>query len=438
MPRPPDGDRWCRPAGSGHHGAVDLAVERVGAVQRRVLTVLVVAQVLGGVGVATGIALASLVAAGLSGSDVVGGAALTSMVVGAAVAALPVSRIASRSGRRPALLLGYGLAAAGALGAVVAVAVGSWPLLLVALLPFGAATAAGLAARFAATDLAEPDRRARALAVVVWAITVGAVAGPNLAPLAQQWAGAWGAVPAVGPFLLAGAAFSGAALVVAAGLRPDPLLLARSRDAAAAEPGAAPRASRSGWQVLRATPAARLAVGEIALSHLVMVGLMSLTPVHMDHGGASLRLVGLVISLHVAGMYVLSPLFGLLADRWGRLPVLALGALTLVAAGVVAGSATSTDAVRLGVGLVALGLGWSAALIAGSALLTDAVPLADRARTQGFSDVTMNAAGAVGGVLAGVVVAATSYAVLGLAVAALVAPFLLVVLRAAVRRPTPV
>jgi MFS family permease len=403
------------------------------AVQRRVLAALVVAQVLGGVGVAVGFALASLTAAELAGSDVIGGAALTCMVVGTAAVALPISRLAARAGRRPALLLGYGLATVGAVGAAVAIAVGSWHMLLAALLAFGAATAAGLAARFAATDLALPHRRARALAVVVWATTVGVVAGPNLAAPVQDLAAAAGLVPASGPFVLSAVGFVLAALAVAVGLRPDPLVLARS-DAALQDRAGPGTPDRAAWRVLVSHRAAVLAVSAIALSQMVMIGLMSLTPVHMNHGGASLQLVGLVISLHVAGMYVLSPVFGLLADRWGRLPVLVAGAALLVAAGVVAGPAAATDATRLAVGLVALGLGWSAALIAGSALLTDAVPLDERARVQGLSDVAMNVAGALGGILAGVVVAATSFTVLGLAVAATAAPFVVVVLVAGARR----
>ena len=403
------------------------------AVQRRVLVVLVVAQVLSGVGVATGIALSSLAAAQLAGSDVVGGAALTCMVVGTAATALPISRLAARSGRRPALLLGFGLAAVGAVGAAVAISVGSWPVLLVALVAFGAATAAGLAARFAATDLAQPHRRARALAIVIWAATVGVVAGPNLAAPVQDLAAAAGLVPASGPFVLSAVAFVLAALAVAVGLRPDPLVLARA-DALQGRAGTAATPDRAAWRALVAHRPAVLAVSAIALSQMVMVGLMSLTPVHMDHGGASLQLVGLVISLHVAGMYVLSPVFGVLADRWGRLPVLAVGAVLLVTAGIVAGPASATDATRLAVGLVALGLGWSAALIAGSAMLTDAVALDERARVQGLSDVAMNVAGALGGILAGVVVATTSFTVLGLAVAATAAPFVVVVLVVVTRR----
>jgi MFS family permease len=402
------------------------------AVQRRVLATLVVAQVLGGVGVAVGFALASLTAAELAGSDVIGGAALTCMVVGTAALALPISRLAARAGRRPALLLGYGVATVGAVGAAVAITVGSWHMLLAALVAFGAATAAGLAARFAATDLALPHRRARALAVVLWATTVGVVAGPNLAAPVQDLAAAAGLVPASGPFVLSAVGFVLAALAVGVGLRPDPLVLARVDAALQHRAGAA--TDRAAWRVLVSHGPAVLAVSAIAVSQLAMIGLMSLTPVHMDHGGASLRLVGLVISLHVAGMYVLSPVFGVLADRWGRLPVLVLGAGLLVTAGIVAGPAAATDATRLAAGLVALGLGWSAALIAGSALLTDAVPLDERARVQGLSDVAMNVAGALGGILAGVVVATTSFTVLGLAVAATAAPFVVVVLVTGARR----
>jgi len=418
-----------------------VAVPRI---QRHTLLVLVGTQVAGGVGVAAGIAVSSLVAADLSESEIVGGAAQTGMVIGAAIASFALSKVAARSGRRPALALGYGLGTLGAIGSVVAVAAGSWPGLLAALVPFGGAVAAGLAGRFAATDLADPRRIARALAIVVWAVTVGAVAGPNLAAPSQRWAEALGLVGATGPFLLCAAAFAIAGVGTLVGLRPDPLLLARQHAAEAAE-----RAERAGepvepssagppstpWQVLRALPLAQLAVAGIVVCHLVMVGLMSLTPVHMAHGGATLQVVGVVISLHVAGMYALSPLFGWLADRVGRRSVLGLAAVLLVIAGLVAGSAGGSDAGRLTVGLVALGLGWSAGLVAGSALLTEVVPIADRAGVQGLSDVAMNVAGALGGVLAGVTVAISSYAVLGVAAAALVTVFLLLIVLREVIRP---
>jgi MFS family permease len=400
------------------------------AVQRRILLVLAATQVLGGVGVAGAIAVSALVASRLSGSEAVGGLAQTGTVLGAAVASLVVARVATRAGRRPALSLGYGVAALGGAGAVVAVSVGSAAALLVALVFVGSATAAGLAARFAATDLAPPDRRARSLAMVVWATTVGAVAGPNLAGPVQAVAGGLGLEPATGPFLLCAGAFTLAALGTWTGLRPDPLLLARDAEKtdAAQPPGEAEvRAA------LRTSPAALLGLGGIVLGHLLMVGLMSMTPVHMDHGGATLTVIGLVISLHVAGMYALSPLFGWLADRVGRPRVLALAAALLLASGVLSAQAGPEDTRLLATALVLLGLGWSAGLVAGSALLTDSVPARARTRTQGMADVAMNVSGAVGGVAAGIVVAGASYAVLGVVAAVLAVPYLLVAGAAALR-----
>lgn len=395
----------------------------VAAHQRRVLAVLAGTQVLGGVGMATALAVSTLIAARLSGSEVLGGLALTCVVLGTAAAALVLSRLTPRLGRRPVLSLGYGAGALGGVGAVVAVSAGSAVGLLVALLFVGSATASGLAARFAATDLAEPDRRARSLALVVWATTIGAVVGPNLAGPVQGVAGALGLVPGTGPFLLCTVAFGLAAAGVWVGLRPDPLLLARaSQQVGAVGPvrGAQIRAA------LLASPAALLGVGAVVVGHLVMVGLMSMAPVHLDHGGATLAVVGLVISVHVAGMYAFSPVFGWLADRVGRVRVLTLAGVLLSAAGVACALAGPTDSVLLGVGLVLLGLGWSAALVAGSTLLSESVPLPVRPGAQGLADVAMNLSGAAGGVAAGLVVAGASFAVLGVGVAVLVAACLLV------------
>jgi MFS family permease len=400
----------------------------VDAVQRRVLAVLSLAQILGGVGVATSISVGALVGTRLSGSEGVGGLALTAMVLGAALAAVVLSRVATRSGRRPAVALGYGAGAIGGAGSAAAVALGSAPLLLAALVLLGAATAAGLSARFAATDLAEPGRRARALALVVWATTVGAVAGPNLAGPAQVFGVVLGLPPDAGPFALCAVSLGAAAGLVFAGLRPDPLRLAR-RIAAGDAPGGSvvrPVHGRDVRAALRASPYARLGLAGVALGHLVMVGLMSMTPVHMDHGGASLQLIGLVISVHVAGMYALSPLFGWLADRLGRVPVLAGAAVLLLGAGVLCAVADPHATALLAAGLVVLGLGWSGCLIAGSTLLTESLPQVVRPRAQGLADVTMNVAGAAAGIAAGLTVAVSSFAVLGVVSALIVVPFLLV------------
>ncbi|WP_019631544.1 MFS transporter [Actinomadura atramentaria] len=384
-----------------------------GAARRRVLAVLTGTQVLGGVGVATGVAISSLAAAALSGSDAVGGLAQTSAVTGAAALAVPLARASARRGRRAALVLGYGSAAAGALVALAAAGLASAPLLLLGLFLTGGGTAGGLAARYAATDLSPPGRTARDLSVVVWATTVGSVAGPNLARPADDLGRRAGLAAWAGPYALSAAAFALAALGVFALLRPDPL--ARP-DAARAKP---PR-SGGGWAVLRARPRARVAVGAVVVSHAVMVAVMTMTPVHLRHGHATLTVVGVVISLHIAGMYALSPLPGRLADRFGAVPVLLAGSGLLAAATALAAVSGPHRVGRLTVALVLLGVGWSFGLVAGSALLTEAVPRAERPAAQGLSDLLMSGGAAVAGVLAGLVVTALSYGALAAGACALV------------------
>ena len=405
-------------------GSDELPTRQVAQVQRRTLAVLVLTQVLSGAGVGTGVAIAALSAARLSGSDVVGGLALTCTAVGAALAAVSTARIAARAGRGPALLVGYLTAAAGALAAAVAVEIRSYPLLLAASVPVGAATATSLAARFAGTDLAAPQRRARALGIVLGATSLGIVIGPNLADPAHHAAAVMGVAADAGPYLLCAGMFGLAALGVGVGLRPDPLRLARRLHTATGMP------VHTAWHGHGSAPQARLALVTIGLAQLVMVGVMSMAPVHMGHGGAGLRTVGIVISFHTAGMYALSPVFGWVSDRRGRLPVLAMGAGLLAVAGVVAGTAGPHDITTLSFGLFLLGLGWSAAVVSGSALLVDAVPIADRPRVQGRADMVVNLSGALGASSAGVTVAATSYGMLGALAAGLATFVLAAVLRA--------
>ena len=353
---------------------------------------------------------------------------------GAALTAVSTGRIAVRAGRRSALLVGYLSAAVGVVVAAVAVEIRSWPLLLLGCVPLGAATATNLAARYAGTDRAAPHRRGRALGTVLGATTLGIVIGPNLADPAQRAAVSAGLAADAGPYLLCAAIFGLAALGVLVGLRPDPLRLAGRLSAATDVPAPATRRSRY-W-----TPQARLGLATISVAQLVMVGVMSMAPIHMAHGGAELRIVGIVISFHTAGMYALSPVFGCLADRRGRIPVLAGGAAVLAVAFLVAGTARPHDVAMLSCGLFLflLGLGWSAALVSGSALLVDAVPLADRPGVQGRADLAVNLSGALGGSLAGLAMAATSYAVLNALAALLAGTVLAAVLRvgrAATRSP---
>lgn len=387
------------------------------ALQRRTVTTLAGSQVLGGVGVSAGAAVGALLAADVSGSETWAGLGGTAQTLGGALAALVVARVMAAKGRRPGLTTGYLLAIVGGLLIVAASVVGSFVVLLVGFLLFGGATAANSQARFAATDLADDAHRGRHLSVVVWATTIGAVAGPNLTG-PGQWVARQMHLPAlVGPYVLSLVGIALAALVLTAALRPDPLLTARSLQVDHDEPdptaGLEGEATR-GWAVIRTRPDALMGVVAMALGHVVMVSVMIMTPLHMRHGHAGLEIIGLVISLHVVGMYAFSPLTGWAVDRWGSRAVIAVGAGVLLTASLLAASTASGHSLRLTAALVLLGMGWSCTLIAGSTLLTAAVPLRQRPAAQGLSDVAMGLAGGGGGALAGVVVGWWGYPALGL------------------------
>ncbi|MFV0130437.1 MFS transporter [Streptomyces sp. HMX112] len=392
---------------------------------------------LGGLGVATGLALATVLAHQVSGSEAMSGLAPTATVAGTALLSVPLAALMAARGRRPGLVLGYAVGAVGAAVVVVAAAIGSFWLLLAGMAGFGAGSSANLQARFAAADLAEPERRGRAISTVVWATTVGAVVGPNISAPAGRSVSGLGIPPAAGPFLWAAGVFLLSAALVAVLLRPDPLLTARALATGGGEDlEPAGRSLRSGVRAVRKSPRARLALLTVTLSHTAMVSIMSMAPVALSHHGADIELIGLVISGHIAGMYALSPVMGWLSDRLGRLSVIGLAVALLACAALLAGTAGASHA-RSAAGLVLLGLGWSAGLVSGSALLTDAVPQAARAAVQGLSDLTMNTAAGIGGVAAGLIVARAGYGWLNLAGAVLLLPLAALAVRRSLRGGGP-
>jgi MFS family permease len=382
-----------------------------GAAQRRILTVLVVSQVLSGAGLAAGITVGALLAQDMLDSTGLAGLPSALFTAGSALAAVAVGRISQARGRRPGLAVGYLAGAVGAAAVIAAAVADNAPLLFVALFVYGAGTATNLQARYAGADLAAPAHRGRAVSTVLVATTLGGVIGPNLAAPTGDLAAALGIPRLAGPFLLAGAAYALAALVLAVWLRPDPLLLARTLDrqgtATPEQPPAEPGSRRAPGVVLGALI--------MILTQLVMVAIMTMTPVHMQHHGHGTAAAGLVIAIHVGAMYLPSPLTGWLVDRLGRLPIAAASGVTLLAAGVLAATAPGDSVAPLALALALLGLGWNFGLVSGTAIITDAVPLANRARTQGLVDVSIAIAGATGGLASGAVVAAASYPVLALA-----------------------
>ncbi|MGH4027505.1 MFS transporter [Actinomycetota bacterium Odt1-20B] len=400
--------------------ATPVATADLPALRRRTSAVLIASQILGGLGTATGIALAAVLAKRVSGDEALSGLASTASVAGSAVLAVPLAALMTARGRRAGLVLAYLIGASGAVVTVVAAVAGIFPLLLLGLAGFGAASTANLQARYAAADLAEPAHRARAISNVVWATTIGAVAGPNIAAPAGRSVSGLGIPAEAGPFVWATGVFLIAAVVVQLLLRPDPLLAARAL-AAEAEQSAEGRSIRAGLAAVAASPRARLALVTVAVAHTVMVSVMSMTPVDLGHHGASIDLIGLVISGHIAGMYAFSPVMGYLSDRLGRFAVIGLAVGLLSCAALLAGTAGGSHG-QIAAGLFLLGLGWSAALVSGSALLTDSVPQAARPAAQGLSDLTTSAAAGVGSTVAGLVVATASYAWLNLAAASLLLP----------------
>lgn len=405
---------------------------RAPAVQRRTLLVLSASQVIGGVGQAIGIAVGSLLAAQIAGTAAVAGLASTSSVLGAALLAVPVARIMSSSGRRAGLIMGYVAALLGAAVVVAAAFADSLALMLVGMFLFGGGTTAGFQARFAATDLAEPHRRGQALSLVVWATTIGAVLGPNLSQPSGALGEALGLARLSGPFLISAVLFALAALFVAVLLRPDPLLLSRELSAETWEPTAQRVSVRRSLSAIVSTPDGRLGLLAVVVSHSVMVAVMVLSPIHLGHGGATLTVIGVVISMHIAGMFALSPLVGWLADRVGRRRTVLVGAVVLAVALAIAGTAPADRSGQVAVGLFLLGLGWSFGLIAGSTLVTESVPATIRPQAQGASDLTMGLCAAVAGALAGPVLDLAGYAGLNLVAGVIVVPLFLVALRAVV------
>ena len=415
-------------------------------VQRRTVILLGSAQLLSGIGTGATVSIGSLLAVDLSGSSAWAGSVSTVMTLAAAMSALPLASLADRRGRRAGLVTGLAAALAGVVGIVASVVSGSFLLLLLGTAGVGVGTASNLQARFAAVDLADDEHRGRSLSAVVWAITIGAVAGPNLIQPGAVVGQAVGLPSIAGPFIISAAGLVLACVLLLAGLRPDPLLFSRQLVAggqqpagkqpaghhqASQQPAVTPRrgALARGLRSARSSPSAILALAAVVGAHAVMVGVMSVTPLHLQElvagpGAAShaghtasgdvLVIIGFTISLHIAGMFALSPVMGWLTDTAGRKQTVVIGFALLVAAVAVAGAGQrSTTAVA--VGLVLLGLGWSAATVAGSTLLAESVRQEERVMVQGVSDMLMGAAGAVGGASSGLILSWAGYPGLNLA-----------------------
>lgn len=380
---------------------------------KRTLIIVSISQMFGGAGLAAGITVGALLAQQMLGTDAFAGLPTAMFTLGSALAAFIVGKLSQRYGRRIGLATGFIVGGFGAIGVVMAALTNSIILLLISLLIYGAGTATNLQARYAGTDLADKKQRATAVSITMVMTTFGAVAGPNLVGVMGSFAHSIGVPKLAGPFILSAAAFILAGLVLFVMLRPDPLIIANIIERYKQEH------TYKGQPITEEVKENKrgITVGAIVmiLTQIVMVAIMTMTPVHMGHHGHGLSAVGLVIGFHVGAMYLPSLVTGMLIDKIGRTTMSIAGGVILLAAGVIAAIAPSDSLLLLIVALSLLGLGWNLGLISGTAQIVDFTTPSTRAKTQGKIDVFIALAGASGGAMSGMVVANSSYAALSLA-----------------------
>jgi MFS family permease len=389
-------------------------IERV---QRRTVRTLLASQTCGGVGLVAGYSVTALLADDITGSKTLAGLAAACLSIGAALASFPLARMMARSGRRPGLRTGYLLGSIGAFLCVLAAVTRQFMFLPFGVALVGIGNATNMATRYAAADLARPERRAQTIGLVVAATSIGSGFGSLVSLSVFDPVGrSFGLPDYAGSFLAGALLFLVAAAIIEIRLRPDPLVLAGGV-------GSGEKDTRLPLKValglILGNPKARLAVLAMMVSQATMVGTMTLTPLHMNDGGQSKGAISIMLFSHIMGMYALSPLVGRLADQIGRYPMLVLSGVLCVAGAMWAGFTPPEGFLGITGGQTVIGLAWCFGVIAASGLLTEAFPVEQSASIQGAGDMCMMVFGAVAGISAGAIVSYRSYLDLNLAAAIL-------------------
>lgn len=381
---------------------------------KKTLIVVILSQIFGGAGLAAGLTVGALLAQDMLKTDSYAGIPVALITVGSALGAWFVGRLTQRWGRGPALASGFLAGGVAAIGIIIAAVHQNIYLLFASLLIYGAGTATNMQARYAGTDLAKPSQRAAAVSMAMVSTTFGAVAGPNLVGVMGRVAESIGVPALAGPFILAAGAFILAGLILLLFLRPDPYGIAQAieeaniRNVADSSNEAVNRSERNTRGIL-------VGACVMILTQVVMVSIMTMTPVHMKHHGHDLNAVGLVIGIHIGAMYLPSLFTGFLVDKIGRIVMSVTAGIVMLCSGILAAIAPAESMALIITALALLGLGWNLGFISGTAMLIDATPASTRAKTQGTVDVLIALAGASGGALSGMVVASTSYGTLSIA-----------------------
>lgn len=408
-------------------------IEEIAAIQRRTLRVLVAGQIAGSAALAAAVTVGAFVVQDILGHTTPwGGVASATVTMGTAFMSQVLARLMNVRGRRGGLQAGYSMAIVGGFVAGLGVELGSLWVFLPGLFLFGNGQAANLLSRYAATDLAHPDQRGRAMSRILFASTFGAVFGPLLirpAQIAGESAFGWNQY--TGPWVFAGLFFLTSLVNATLRLRPDPLEvvggLNRQRGADEAK-----RRMSDAIRVARGIADARLALTAMIIAQSCMVAVMTMTPVHLkSHGHEAVS--SFVISLHIAGMFAFSPLVGRFSDRFGRYATILAGSLILMISTIMS-ALSGDDAGLLFPSLWLLGIGWSFGLIGGSSLLVDSIPAEFRVRVQGSADLLMSFFGGLSGFASGFIRKAIGYHMLS-NVATVLAGVLMVLVVTAMATP---
>jgi MFS family permease len=342
----------------------------------------------------------------ITGNETLGALAAACLTTGAALSTLPLAKIMSAKGRRPGIVAGYAVAVVGAVLAMTAAITEIYIFLPLGILGVGVGNGANLAARFAAADLAPEENKASAIGNLVWASTIGSVLGPTLGlGPAKKLGNLLGAPELAGPYIVSALLFLLAALTIQRWLRPDPLVVTGG----IGQEGEEQTSLKKAFKILFTSRVGRLSVGSMVVGHVVMVGVMTMTPLHLKDGGHQLEVVGFVISLHIVGMYAFSPLVGVLTEKIGAKTVIALGGSLLVIGSELASHTEPQDSLGVFMGLFLIGLGWSFGLVASSTLIAGEFDGPEKVKIQGLADLSMTAAGGLAGLGSGLVVTVTDY-----------------------------
>jgi MFS family permease len=379
--------------------------------RRRILLALWAASMLGGLAQSLTGPAGTLLAQRVDGSESVAGLPQTLLVVGAAASGLGLSRLTLRRGRGVALCTGSTVAVTGCGVVLVAAISANLPLILLGSLLLGAGNTAVMLGRYAAADLGPETARARAMASVLLATTVGAVAGPNLLAPTCALATAVGLPALAGPYVVAAAFFGAAAAVMGR----QPARLGHERGPA------------TGTARVRLDRPAVTGLVVLTVANLVMVAVMTMAPIQLSKVGSGLAGIGLVVSLHIAGMFGPSPISGWLTGRIGQVPAAAIAGVLLVSASGLAAIGAASGLVMT-LAMVLLGIGWNLGLISGSGLLTATAAAPDRPRREGIGEAAMGVAAAIGGASAGPLMAGAGYSFLA-AMGAIAASFIVLTVR---------